>query len=129
MKDIELLKWAGRYLESCLVRITYKGDSDVTIVKLSPTQLECIKYGEYDSCELVLKEFNDLSDEDFRKTFDLVMSLTKDPQRQYDVNVKPIFIAKFNSTGDISSTIADLLRELGYAVGIPREFYITEEEL
>jgi len=128
---IDKIKWLGRYL-GCDVL-----DEDGKIQKIT---LGC--YGRFDEIVLVLKELKDISDEDAVDCMNL----------HYDGWLKPKIIERSNShfafefqysssnrrrVGKLQTwgvdkfNIAqvDFLRSKGYAIGIPKEYYITESEL
>ncbi len=77
----------------------------------------------FKSAQLILKELKDISDEDLKAVGDIYISESMDKELylkgwENEINTASKFIKEI-----------DMLRSKGYAIGIPKEYYITEEEL
>jgi len=141
----EKLKWFGRYL-GCSVAFhnRYTKDSiywdDMGILDHSNDyDMTCLKSDDYDDgyayfdtdkCKLILKELKDISDEDFKSLINFLKSTYPEETRNadyYKLNRERLMKSLFNL--DTSYVVVDFLRSKGYAIGIDKEYYITEEEL
>lgn len=127
MKDKE--KWLKRYI-GC--DILYKGlpctleGLDLHTSCVIVERVNC----PVSEVQLILKELNDLTDADYSKVFEFLDDMF--PEDMADFNEthlpKSEFLKGFNNR-DLTYGLADLFRELGYAIGIPKEFYTTIEEI
>lgn len=83
-----------------------------------------------DNVKLILKEMENLTDEDYREVFKFLDEMFPDDMADFNEQHLPKsqFLDEFY-TKDMAYGLADLFRKLGYAVGVPKEYYTTKEEL
>lgn len=132
------IKWFGRYL-GVEIQMTASNKNICTpyiIHSLAP-------WVKKDKCKLILKELEDITDEDLkglisymRYNYDGVKINRYSDEIRADLYVDQddlysapwvSFSIYFNQeTYDYQ--IVDFLRSKGYAIGIPKEYYITEKE-
>jgi hypothetical protein len=117
----EKLLWFGRYL---MCQYWYKHHShkenEYCVDKLTTSDLYCNVNNRHYECKLILKELKDISDEGLKYL----------NQDYYDHSV--LYRTKENINTMVETfnyKEIDFLRSKGYAIGIPREYYITEEEI
>lgn len=106
------IKWFGRYLGCNVIG----EDGRIQKIKMG-------SYGDFSKIKLILKELKDISDEDLHSVGDIYGAET--------VNKENYLKGWHNTTVEVVGLIEeiDFLRSKGYAIGIPREYYITESEL
>lgn len=120
--------WFGRYL-GCQFAVRMDTDCAWQTRRLSPKNLDNLEASidcgfEY---KLILKELKDMSDEDLKNIngIDAEIKVSKISDYSFvtddcNLNMMPI---------DRLESIIDAVRDLGYAIGIPKEYYITKSEL
>ena len=107
----EKLLWFGRYL-GCRIYVW-----DATSINDGQN---IVARSQSETSKLILKELKDISDEGLKYL----------NQDYYDHSV--LYRTKENINTMVETfnyKEIDFLRSKGYAIGIPREYYITEEEL
>ena len=141
--------WFGRYLgckcvipelediHPTLTGVNYDAMGDLAYFnKLGPYEVEFIS-----DCVLILKELEDISDDDakicIKKHWLLAENIEILKINKYVLNYSYTHNLLGRVKTDQISFVApelkvrciDFLRSKGYAIGIPKEFYITESEL
>ena len=146
----EKIKWFGRYLgcnisvqgyknSMALIGLDSDNVTDWCFVKNNHPQM-------LDDCVLILKELKDITEEDFTALIDEVWhnidydtiqinrcdnrieaELWSDTDEDYTDGCSQTSLHFGQDEYDYD--VVDFLRSKGYAIGIPKEYYITEEEL
>lgn len=130
---LEKMKWFGRYL-GCNV---LDEDGKIQVIKIG-----C--YGDFDKIQLILKNLKDITDEDAIEC----IYISSGGYLDIKIENKGMYGFRFSSCYESSkrrrnhgygdrafgmdqfeSKQIDFLRSKGYAIGIPKEYYITESEL
>ena len=116
------INWFGRYLgcEYWYKHHSHK-ENEYCTDKLTTADLYCIVNNRHYKCKLILKELSDITEEDLEY-------LNRDIKNP---NVK---WTKSKVDNDFPHHLyyideIDFLRSKSYAIGIPKEYYITEKEL
>jgi hypothetical protein len=127
----EKLLWFGRYL---MCQYWYKHHShkenEYCVDKLTTSDLYCNVNNRHYECKLILKELKDISDEDFNSLIVFLKeTFPKETKGTDFCNINKDYLIKSLVNLDASYVVVDFLRSKGYAIGIPREYYITEEEI
>jgi len=115
----EKMKWFGRYL-GCKA-VDFSNNNQIFTVKMG-----C--YGNWKDCKLMLKAIEDISDEDY---FHILKTWNTDSEEVSMMDVIAIYQTPMTNIWDPLTIVEeiDYLRSKGYAIGIPKEYYITEKEL
>lgn len=79
---------------------------------------------------LILEELDDLTDEDYQEVFKFLDEIFPDDMADFNETHLPKcqFLEEFNNR-DLTYGLADLFRSMGYAIGVPKEYYVTKKEI
>lgn len=105
--EIQSINWKHYYIEIGEGWIFDRPDSDDNLSML-----------------LILKELKDISDEDMVMCNNIASKVLGCDDVNWDIESKEITTEWF-----FLPDVLDFLRPKGYAIGIPKEYYITEKEL
>jgi hypothetical protein len=114
----EKIKWFGRYL-GCEYK---KGLTGLLLTQSS------LYDAIHSDSRLILKELKDITEYDLRECSKLG-KLWMQWDLFYIYLRRLIFEDVNNFNWKVTIEIVDFLRSKGYAIGIPKEYYITKEEL
>lgn len=80
--------------------------------------------------KLILAEMEDLTDKDYQEVFKFLDETFPDDMADFNEEHLPKsqFLEEFYNH-DMAYGLADLFRSMGYAVGIPKEYYTTKKEI
>lgn len=80
--------------------------------------------------KLELTEMEDLTDKDYQEVFKFLDEMFPDDMADFNETHLPKcqFLEEFYNQ-DMTYGLADLFRSMGYAVGIPKEYYTTRKEI
>jgi len=124
------IKWFGRYL-GCKFVTYYPIMSAINEVNAGELLAMGAKHGSRFERKLILKEIEDISDEDYLELCKVVYG----NDEQIAENKSKFVYHWTLLSGAIGcnpmkhAEEIDFLRSKGYAIGIPKEYYITEKEL
>mgnify|MGYP001813161169 CR=1 FL=1 len=108
----EKIKWFGRYLGCDMLN---PSEVRITLNEFNIGTSIHFKY------RLILKELKDISDQDLKELNEIAIKVC---------GISEVFSKRYMCADYLYNTKEiDFLRSKGYAVGIPKEYYITEEEL
>jgi len=115
----EKIKWFGRYMNS---KMTYKAvmNRSVYIVDVGSIFLSQILTDKYE-CKLILKELKYITEEDLCAVNKIISEYSEHLELHDEYTLT-------RSIEFLPDEI-DFLRSKGYAIGIPKEYYITKEDL
>jgi len=104
-----------------------------TVIPITALEIHLIEIGDYKDIKIILKELKDISEEEAKEIWKKAFNCTYNYHRKY-YHDQLISVIKggcsFPAVIDKmyhSYTMIDFLRSKGYAVGINKEFYTTED--
>ena len=125
----------GKFLGS---RVLFIGDFGPKLMYLNAHVLSMIEANPFRDHKLVLKGPEELTEEDYKSPAYKLQAMKKGiPVSKLEHHelmpvpqeLKVSIIESFSSIMDTSLPVADALRSRGFAYHVPREYYITSEEL
>jgi hypothetical protein len=121
------IKWLGRYLGCDILYENLACELEGVDIHTDCVIVERVNC-HVDKVKLILKELKDISDEDIIECSKVVDSASLRNLLCFEINSAIKYDA--NSLNfNLSCNVIDFLRSKSYAIGIPKEYYITEKEL